>query len=53
VKSDEKPPCPRRQPSTVGQDEVLRDSRGCVIDDAYVEGAVEDALSEVTERRDG
>ena len=44
---------PRREPSTVGKDEVLRDSRGRVIDDEYVEGAVEDAISEVTKRSDG
>jgi hypothetical protein len=45
VKSGEEPPRSRRQPSTVGDDEVLRDSSGRVVDDTYVEGAVEDALS--------
>lgn len=35
----------RRKPSsTVGRDEVLHDSRGRVIDDEYVEGAVESAV---------
>jgi hypothetical protein len=37
---------PRRKPSsTVGRNEVLRDSRGRVIDDDYVRGAVEDAIA--------
>lgn len=37
---------PRRQPSsTVGRDEVLHDSRGRVIDDDYVAGAVQDAIA--------
>jgi hypothetical protein len=35
---------------TVGRNEVLRDSRGRVIDDAYVEGAVEDAVAYVRGR---
>jgi hypothetical protein len=35
----------RRSSSTVGRDEVLRDSRGRVIDNDYVEGAVEDAVA--------
>jgi hypothetical protein len=42
---------PRRKPgSTVGRKEVLRDSRGRVIDDEYVEGAVEDAIEFVRGR---
>jgi hypothetical protein len=42
---------PRRQPSsTVGRNEVLRDSRGRVIDDEYVQGAVEDAIEYVRGR---
>jgi predicted HicB family RNase H-like nuclease len=41
----------RRRPSaTVGRNEVLRDSRGRVIDDKYVEGAVEDAIEYVRGR---
>ena len=40
-----------RQSSTVGKDEVLRDSSGRVIDDEYVQRAVEDALSAVAEDR--
>lgn len=40
----------RKLPSTVGPQEVLRDSRGRVIDDAYVEAAVEDALQQVRGR---
>jgi hypothetical protein len=44
VTGNEKPP-PTRQPPSVGDDEVLHDSRGRIIDDAYIEGAVEDALS--------
>lgn len=41
----------RRNPSsTVGHDEVLRDSRGRVVDDAYVEGAVEGAVAYVRGR---
>jgi hypothetical protein len=36
----------RRKPSpTVGRNEVVRDSRGQVVDDAYIEGAVEDAIA--------
>jgi len=35
---------------TVGRAEVLRDSRGCVIDDAYVAGAVEGAIAYVRGR---
>ena len=46
MKGDEASPRPRRPPPSVGEDEVLRDSRGRVIDDAYVEGAVEDAYVE-------
>jgi len=34
-----------------GKGEILLDSRGRVVDDAYVESAVEDALSEVAEDR--
>jgi hypothetical protein len=42
---------PHRKPSsTVGRKEVLRDSSGRVIDDAYVEGAVEDAIAYVRGR---
>ena len=42
---------PRRRPSsTVGRNEVLRDSRGRVIDNAYVEGAVESAVEYVRGR---
>jgi hypothetical protein len=42
---------PRRKPSsTVGRSEVLRDSRGRVIDDAYVEDAVADAVAYVRGR---
>lgn len=43
-----KPRC--RPSSTVGRNEVLRDSRARVIDDAYVEGAVEDAIAFVRGR---
>lgn len=35
---------PDSQGSDVADDEVLRDSKGRVVDDAYVEGAVDDAL---------
>lgn len=36
----------RRKPNpTVGRNEVVRDSRGQVVDDAYIEGAVEDAIA--------
>lgn len=48
----EKPRWRRRLRATVGSDEILRDSRGRVIDDAYVEHAVEDALRYVSKRRD-
>lgn len=42
---------PRRKPtSTVGRNEVLRDSRGRVIDDEYVDRAVEDAVEYVRGR---
>ena len=42
---------PRRKPSsTVGRNEVLRDSHGRVIDDTYVERAAEDALEYVRGR---
>src|SRR4051794_25714110 len=42
---------PRRKPSsTVGRNEVLRDSRGRVINDEYVERAVEDAIDYVRGR---
>ena len=42
---------PRRKPSsTVGRNEVLHDSRGRVIDDEYVDGAVEDAVASVRGR---
>jgi hypothetical protein len=42
---------PRRQSrSTVGHNEVIRDSRGRVIDDAYVQGAVEGAIAYVRGR---
>ena len=42
---------PRRKLSpTVGRNEVLRDSRGRVIDDDYVEGAVESAVEYVRGR---
>ena len=42
---------PRRKPSsTVGRNELLRDRRGRVIDDDYVEGAVEDAVAYVRGR---
>jgi hypothetical protein len=34
----------RRSSSTVGSNEVLRDSRGRVVDDTYVERAVETAV---------
>jgi hypothetical protein len=37
----------RKQSATVGRREVLRDSRGRVIDDVYVERAAEDALRQV------
>ena len=36
--------------STIGRDEVLRDSRGRVVDDEYVKGAVEDAIGYVRGR---
>jgi hypothetical protein len=42
---------PLRKPSsTVGRNEVIRDSRGRRVDDAYVEGAVEDAVDYVRGR---
>jgi hypothetical protein len=42
---------PRRKPiSTVGRGEVLRDSHGRVIDDEYVDRAVEDAITYVRGR---
>ena len=42
---------PRRKPSsTVGRNEVLRDSRGRVVDDDYVDRAVEDAIEYVRGR---
>jgi hypothetical protein len=41
---------PRRPSPTVGRDELLRDSRGRVIDDEYVDGAVEDAIAYVRGR---
>lgn len=34
----------RQRPASVGPDEVLRDSRGRVIDDAYVDSAIETAV---------
>lgn len=40
----------RRLSDTVGADEVLRDSRGRVIDDAYVDRAVETAVEYVRGR---
>lgn len=40
----------RRTNATVGRREVLRDSRGLVVDDAYVERAAEDALRQVRGR---
>jgi len=40
----------RSRRSTVGRSEVLRDSRGRVIDDEYVEGAVEGAVEYVRGR---
>lgn len=48
----EKPGRRRRLGASVGSDEVLRDSRGRVIDDAYVRHAVDDALRYVKNRRD-
>lgn len=39
-----------RQSSTVGRNEVLRDSRGRVIEGAYVDGAVESAVEFVRGR---
>jgi len=35
---------------TIGRNEVIRDSRGRVVDDAYVDRAVEDALDYVRGR---
>jgi hypothetical protein len=40
----------RKRSATVGRNEVVRDSRGRVIDDAYVEGAVESAVEYVRGR---
>lgn len=40
----------REASSTVARNEVLRDSRGRMVDDAYVERAVEDAISYVRSR---
>lgn len=34
----------------LGEDEELRDSRGRVVDDAYVDSAVEDAITQVRGR---
>ena len=42
---------PRLRGTSIRKDEVLRDSRGRIVDDAYVERAVEDALSNVTDDR--
>lgn len=42
---------PRRKPSsTVGPNELLRDSRGRLIDDEYVDRAVEEAIAYVRGR---
>ena len=42
---------PRRESSsTVGRNEVIRDSRGHVVDEEYVQGAVEDAIAYVRGR---
>jgi hypothetical protein len=40
----------RKLPATVGRKEVLRDSRGRVIDDDYVDRAVESAIEYVRGR---
>lgn len=40
----------RKAAATVGRGEVLRDSRGRVVDDAYVDDSVEDALQQVRGR---
>lgn len=40
----------RRLSATVSRNEVLRDGRGRVVDDAYVAGAVEDAIAYVRGR---
>jgi hypothetical protein len=54
VSNNEQPRRWRRLRGTkVRKGEILRDSRGRVIDDAYVEGAVADALSKVTKGRRG
>ena len=48
----EKPRQRRRLRATVGRDEVVYDGQGRVIDDAYVERAVDDAVRYVSKRRD-
>lgn len=40
----------RKAAATVGRSEVLRDSRGRVVDDAYVDDSVENALQQVRGR---
>lgn len=39
-----------RKTADIPDDEVLRDSKGRIVDDAYVEGAVDDALRRVRGR---
>ena len=43
-------PRPRNVSATVGRNEVLRDSRGRVVDDEYVDRAVEGAIAYVRGR---
>jgi hypothetical protein len=43
-------PRPRKVSATVGRNEVLRDSQGRVVDDEYVERAVESAITYVRRR---
>lgn len=40
----------RESSSMVGRNEVIRDSRGRVVDEEYVQGAVEDAMAYVRGR---
>jgi len=53
VSNDEEPQGRRRRlrGTRVPKDEILRDSRGRLIDDAYVDQAVEDALVKVAKER--
>lgn len=53
MSNDEEPQGRRRRlrGTRVPKDEILRDSHGRLIDDAYVDQAVEDALAKVVKDR--